>query len=107
MDALTWTDIERDVRLALVLGGGQPTGETADALRGRLRGYIVILAPAADAYTAALADGRPKDIATDTVRRARALAGRTETGPDPAMNLRMLAKAVHYTALYASRAPRA
>ncbi|MEU7296376.1 DUF6415 family natural product biosynthesis protein [Streptomyces exfoliatus] len=89
----------QDVRLALDLASGRPTGEAADAVRGRLRCYIRALADPADAFATGLADSRARDIAMDTVRHARAVA--EDSVHDPAANLRLLAKAVHHLAQYA------
>ncbi|MEU7161795.1 DUF6415 family natural product biosynthesis protein [Streptomyces chrestomyceticus] len=95
-------DVALDADLALRLATGRPTGEVADVLRERLRGYLILLVDDADAYAAALAEGHPKDVAAGTVRHARALARETGAGTDPAASLRLLAKAVHYTARYAA-----
>ncbi|MFE0059942.1 DUF6415 family natural product biosynthesis protein [Streptomyces sp. NPDC059003] len=101
----TWDDIVRDVRLALALAAGRPTGEAADALRARLRGHIRLFAPAADRYAHALPPGHQRDIATATVQDARAALAPLPKGGDPAGHLRLLAKATDYTARYAASAP--
>lgn len=93
-------DMAMDIRLALDLARGRPTGEAADALRVRLRTYIAALAEPADTYAASLADSRARDIATNTVRHARAVA--QDPVQDPAANLRLLAKSVDCLARYAA-----
>ncbi|MEU9112818.1 hypothetical protein AB0D04_13755 [Streptomyces sp. NPDC048483] len=62
------------------------------------------MADDADAYAAMQPDGRPKNIAANTVRHARALAEESGEGADPAAWLRLTAKAVDYTARYAATA---
>ncbi|GHE56633.1 hypothetical protein GCM10018785_27450 [Streptomyces longispororuber] len=102
--APTWTDIERDVRLGLALADGRATGEVADVLRARLRGYLTLLVDDAEAYAAALAEGRSKDVASSTIRRARVLVQQRSPETDPATHLRLLSKAVDCTARYAAAA---
>ncbi|MET9428166.1 DUF6415 family natural product biosynthesis protein [Streptomyces sp. NPDC003036] len=96
--------VASDVRLALDLANGRPTGEAADAVRARLRGYIAVLADPADVYAAGLADTRARDIATNTIRHARAVA--EDPVHDPAANLRLLAKSVDHLFRYAVSAAR-
>ncbi|SFY37503.1 hypothetical protein OH786_19950 [Streptomyces atratus] len=91
-----------DVRLALDLANGRPTGEAADAVRARLRACIAALAGPADVFAAGLADLRARDIATNTVRHARAVA--QDEVHDPAVNLRLLAKSVDHLSRYAAAA---
>ncbi|MEU3048621.1 MULTISPECIES: DUF6415 family natural product biosynthesis protein [unclassified Streptomyces] len=93
-------DLAADVRLALDLSNGRPTGAAADAVRRRLRDHIAALADPADTYAAGLGDSRARDIAVNTVRHARAVA--TDAVGDPAANLRLLAKAVEHLARYAA-----
>ncbi|MDF9814190.1 DUF6415 family natural product biosynthesis protein [Streptomyces sp. SPB162] len=93
-------DMASDVRLALALAEGRPTGPATDVLRGRLRTYIGALLDPADAYAANLADSRARDIAVNTVRHARAVV--QDPVQDPAANLRLLAKAVDHLARYAA-----
>ncbi|MEV0446118.1 hypothetical protein AB0I84_32815 [Streptomyces spectabilis] len=99
----TWVDVVRDVRLALALANGRPTGEFADALRERLRDYVRRFAQDADRYAHAFPPGRQRDIAVATVADARAAV--TARSDDPASQLRLLAKATDYTARYAAAAP--
>ncbi|MEU0370861.1 hypothetical protein ABZ070_11465 [Streptomyces sp. NPDC006283] len=91
-----------DVRLALDLANGRATGEAADAVRARLRTYIVALADGADLHAAGLTDLRARDIATNTVRHARAVA--QDEAHDLAANLRLLAKSVDHLSRYAAAA---
>ncbi|MFC5034314.1 hypothetical protein G3I60_16065 [Streptomyces sp. SID13666] len=91
-------DMASDVRLALALAAGRPTGPAADELRGRLRTYIGALLDPADTYAANLSDSRARDIAMNTVRHARAVV--QDPVQDPAANLRLLAKAVDHLARY-------
>ncbi|MFF9076568.1 hypothetical protein ACF1FX_26340 [Streptomyces sp. NPDC014646] len=91
-----------DVRLALDLANGRPTGEAADAVRTRLRAYVAALADPADVYAAGLADPRARDIARNTVHHARAVA--RDEMHDPAVNLRLLAKSVDHLSRYAAAA---
>ncbi|MGW1464472.1 hypothetical protein ACWCPT_09005 [Streptomyces sp. NPDC002308] len=95
-------DLAADVQLALDLARGRATGEAADALRARLRRAIVAYAPLADAYAAQLADSRAREIVTHMVCHAWAVA--QDPGQDPAVNLRLLAKAVDHLARYAAAA---
>ncbi|WEH40640.1 hypothetical protein [Streptomyces sp. AM 2-1-1] len=95
-------ELAADVRLALDLARGRATGEAADALRARLRRAIVAFAPQADAYAAQLADSRAREIVTHMVCHAWAVA--QDPGQDPAVNLRLLAKAVDHLARYAAAA---
>ncbi|MFD6533913.1 hypothetical protein [Streptomyces sp. NPDC060184] len=95
-------DLAADVQLALDLARGRATGEAADALRVRLRRAIVAYAPLADAYAAQLADSRAREIVTHMVCHAWAVA--QDPGQDPAVNLRLLAKAVDHLARYAAAA---
>ncbi|MFE2555557.1 DUF6415 family natural product biosynthesis protein [Streptomyces sp. NPDC059352] len=97
-ESVTPVVMAQDVRLALDLANGRPTGEAADAVRVRLRSYIRVLADPADTLATGLADSRARDIALDTVRHARAVA--EDSVHDPAANLRLLAKAVHHLAQY-------
>ncbi|MEU1088872.1 hypothetical protein ACFYPN_17265 [Streptomyces sp. NPDC005576] len=95
-------DLAADVQLALDLARGRATGEAADALRARLRRAIVAYAPLADAYAAQLADSRAREIVTHMVCHAWAVA--QDPGQDPAVHLRLLAKAVDHLARYAAAA---
>ncbi|MCH0539106.1 hypothetical protein I3F58_05950 [Streptomyces sp. MUM 203J] len=92
--------VAQDVDLALRLAALRPTGEAADALRERLRGYIRAYADAAGAYARDLADGRARDIALSTVTHARAVAA--DAVHDPGANLRLLAGGAQMLARYAA-----
>lgn len=100
--AITPVVMAADVRLALDMANGRSTGEAADVVRVRLRAYIAVLADPADAYAAGLTDLRARDIATSTVRHARAVA--QDAVHDPAANLRLLAKSVDHLSRYANAA---
>ncbi|PCG83997.1 hypothetical protein CIB93_21480 [Streptomyces sp. WZ.A104] len=96
----TSADVVADVSLALALAQTRPTGEAADSLRQRLRGYIGVLADPADTYADGLGDSRAKDIAVNTVRHARAVA--LDPVTDPAANMRLLAKSTDSLFRYAA-----
>lgn len=88
-----------DVEMALLLAANAPSGPVAVAVRARLRRHIADLDEDAEAYVAALPDGRSRDIAEDTLRWARDL--RSASGNDPAIALRLLAKATTFLLRYA------
>lgn len=94
------TQVVQDVELALRLAAAAPTGDAADALRERLRGYIRAYAGAAEARVRRLGDGRERDIAAGTVAHARAVAA--DPVHDPAANLRLLAMGARMLVRYAS-----
>ncbi|MFJ6996784.1 hypothetical protein [Streptomyces sp. NPDC003090] len=97
-----------DSELALVLAEGRAVGEAADVLRDRLRRHLRDLAGPAEAHAARLADGRARDIVEHTIRHAHSLA--RDTGGNPAVMLRLLAKAttilLRYAQEEAQRTPR-
>lgn len=93
-----------DSELALVLADGQATSPAADALRDRLRRHLRDLVGPAEIHAARLADGRARDIVEHTIRHAQALA--RDPGGDPAIMLRLLAKATMFLLRYAHEAQR-
>lgn len=96
----SWVDMGRDVDLALALAEGRPTGPAADEVRSRLRSYIGRLVTPAEAYARTLADPRARTIVEQTTEHARALL--RDQGGDPAVTLRLLAKATYCLMRYAS-----
>ncbi|WP_236245544.1 DUF6415 family natural product biosynthesis protein [Streptomyces sp. CC210A] len=101
---VTVADMRSDSELALVLAEGRATGPTADALRNRLRQHLQDLAGPAEIYAARLEDSRARDIVEDTIRHARALA--QDSGGDPVVMLRLLAKATTFLLRYSQAAQR-
>ncbi len=100
----TWTDMGRDVDLALAFADGRATGPAANEVRRRLRSYIGLLADPAEEYANSLVDSRARDIATATVEHARGLL--RDQGGDPAATLRLLGKSAYYLMRYASQIQR-
>ncbi|MFI6413753.1 DUF6415 family natural product biosynthesis protein [Streptomyces sp. NPDC050585] len=92
--------IADDVELALLLASASPSGDLADGVRERLRGYIRGRAPGAEGRARGLADGRERDIAVRGVAHARAVAD--DPVHDPAANLRLLAMGVRMILRYGS-----
>ncbi|CAL9437542.1 hypothetical protein SUDANB37_02187 [Streptomyces sp. enrichment culture] len=92
--------IGEDVELALLLASVRPTGDLADAVRERLRGYIRGCAGYAEARARGLADGRERGIAVRGVAHARAVA--EDAVHDPAANLRLLATGARMVLRYGS-----
>lgn len=97
------TDMRRDIEIAMTLAVARPTGTVANAVRARLRGYIVSLAEPAETYVHTLnAESRDRDIAEATLRHAQKLLHASDG--DPAARLRLLAKNVDHLMRYAARA---
>jgi hypothetical protein len=90
----TLDDMARDCATALTFADyGIPTGQAADQLRARLRGYIQDhLAEPGRKYAGSLTDERAREIAESTVEHALRVA--SDRGGNAQSNLRLLAKAV-------------
>lgn len=95
----TAADIRTDVEMALLLAANAPHGLVATAVRTRLSQHLADLDEPAGKYIAGLEPTHTRDVAEDTLRYARTLRAQTEG--DPAIRLRLLAKAATFLLRYA------
>ncbi|MEU9609726.1 hypothetical protein [Streptomyces sp. NPDC048057] len=77
----TLVDISRDLRLAGALGRNLPTRDSVEALRGRLRSHITMLAVPAETYGRSLDGGWYGQYVLTCVASARS-SGHPPAGED-------------------------
>ncbi|MEU3597793.1 DUF6415 family natural product biosynthesis protein [Streptomyces sp. NPDC006798] len=98
-------EVTADVGLARKIArGGRLHGPFVAALRGRLRGYVEVLADPAERYGRGLPEGQHREVVLGTVRYARQVAGAGDGEGDPEATLILLARSADDLARYAATA---